>query len=203
VRDTRDSIIPRLSNLCSIGGEVARRRARVGRIFTIGHSTRTFDEFAELLSGAGVEQVADVRRLPGSSAHPQFDAETLAPALARLGIRYRHHPQLGGRRPRNHDIPPEVNGLWNNRSFHNYADHALTDEFRGGLVRLREEARDHRVAIMCSEAVWWRCHRRIIADHLLARGDEVLHIMAGGRTVPAGLTPGAVIGEGGAVTYPA
>ncbi len=109
---------------------------------------------------------------------------------------------LGGLRKRARDMPPETNGWWSNRSFHNYADHALSDEFRAGLEELVAVGRERRVAVMCSEAVWWRCHRRIIADYLLARGRAVFHLMGGGRVEPAKLTPGATI-EGGKVAYPA
>jgi uncharacterized protein (DUF488 family) len=110
--------------------------------------------------------------------------------------------ELGGRRPRARDIPPEVNGLWENQSFHNYADYALSDEFASGLARLLGLAAERRCAIMCSEAVWWRCHRRIIADHALVRGWPVFHLMGADRIVPASLTPGAQPRDG-LVFYPA
>ncbi|MFE6451496.1 DUF488 domain-containing protein [Nocardiopsis dassonvillei] len=170
---------------------------------TVGHSDRTFEEFAALLHENDVHVVVDVRKLPGSRRNPQFDEDTLSRALRNVGVRYSRVAELGGRRPVAGDVAPEVNGFWRNRSFHNYADHGLSAEFGSGLARLREAGADHRAAVMCSEAVWWRCHRRIIADHLLARGHEVLHVMAAHRVDAARLTPGAVVHTDRTVTYPA
>lgn len=170
---------------------------------TVGHSDRTFEEFAALLHENDVHAVVDVRKLPGSRRNPQFDEDVLSDALRDVGVRYSRVEELGGRRPVAKDVSPEVNGFWRNRSFHNYADHALSAGFGSGLARLREAGADHRAAVMCSEAVWWRCHRRIIADHLLARGHEVLHIMGGHRVDAARLTPGAVVRADHVVTYPA
>ncbi|GAA0996865.1 DUF488 domain-containing protein [Nocardiopsis tropica] len=170
---------------------------------TVGHSDRTFEEFAALLEEAAVETVVDVRRLPGSRRNPQFDEEALSTALSALGVRYERVAELGGRRPVAGGVPPQVNGLWRNRGFHNYADHGLSAEFGAGLARLRAAGTAHRAAVMCAEAVWWRCHRRIIADHLLAHGHEVLHIMGGHRVDAARLTPGAVVRTDRVVTYPA
>ncbi len=109
---------------------------------------------------------------------------------------------LGGRRGSVKDVAQDVNGLWRNRSFHNYADYALSAEFRVGLQHLLERGREQRCSIMCSEAVWWRCHRRIVADYLIASGETVFHILGEGRIEPAQLTPGAVIGPGETVIYP-
>lgn len=173
------------------------------QIFTIGHSDRTFESFADLLDDAEVAAIADVRRLPGSRRHPQFNEETLRQALTQIGLTYRRETALGGRRTVSPAVPDEVNGMWRNRGFHNFADYALSEEFGHGLAQLREWAGETQVAVMCSEAVWWRCHRRIIADHLLAHGDDVVHIMARGRMAAARLTPGAVVGDDDTVTYPA
>ncbi|MFC9090774.1 DUF488 domain-containing protein [Nocardiopsis dassonvillei] len=170
---------------------------------TVGHSDRTFEEFAALLHENDVHVVVDVRKLPGSRRNPQFDEDTLSRALRNVGVRYSRVAELGGRRPVARDVAPEVNGFWRNRGFHNYADYALSAGFGSGLARLREAGADHRAAVMCSEAVWWRCHRRIIADHLLARGHEVLHVMAAHRVDAARLTPGAVVHTDRTVTYPA
>ncbi|MDQ2699991.1 MAG: DUF488 domain-containing protein [Actinomycetota bacterium] len=170
--------------------------------FTVGHSNRTADEFVSLLTGAEVEVVVDVRRLPGSRRYPHFNEDRLSESLRQAGVDYRRIIALGGRRPKSGDLPPDVNAFWENQSFHNYADHALTTEFRGGLKELRDLGRERPAAIMCSEAVWWRCHRRIIADHLLAGGEDVRHIMAPGRIDTAELTRGAVVGSDGRVTYP-
>ena len=180
-------------------------------IVTVGHSNDDFDDFARLLLGARVTEVVDVRRLPGSSRYPQFDEDALATSLPARGIGYRRIEQLGGRRGRQREIEPRLNAMWRNRSFHNYADYAMTEPFEQGLdelIALAEAAAGAaapgRVAVMCAEAVWWRCHRRIIADHLLARGLQVGHLMPGGRLVEATLTPGAVVRdwEDGGVVYP-
>lgn len=170
--------------------------------FTIGHSNRSLDAFLELLKGADVRLLADIRTIPRSRANPQFNQETLPASLAAAGIAYDPVAALGGRRRKSRDVPHEVNALWTNQSFHNYADYALSDAFCTGLDHLIEQGRTQRCAMMCSEAVWWRCHRRIVADHLLARGEAVIHIMEKGRLDPARLTPGAVIRADGSVVYP-
>lgn len=173
----------------------------MSRFVTVGHSNRTLDHFLGMLREAGVARVVDVRRLPGSAKYPWFDQEPLAAALAAEGIAYVHEAGLTGRRPRQPGVDDGVNAFWENRSFHNYADHALSDEFGSALDDIAGQA--VRQALMCSEAVWWRCHRRIIADHLLARGEEVTHLMDLGTSMPARLTAGAVIHPDGTVTYPA
>lgn len=172
------------------------------RVFTVGHSDRTLEEFLELLGAHGVEQVVDVRKLPGSRRHPQFNQEALIDSLGRVGVSYCRIEALTGRRPVSRTVNADVNGFWINRSFHNYADWALCRDFQGGLDELRKLAAGRRTAIMCSEAVWWRCHRRLIADHLLAHGDEVFHIMTKDRAEPADLTEGAVVHDAQSVTYP-
>jgi uncharacterized protein (DUF488 family) len=172
-------------------------------IFTVGHSNRTIDEFIDLLRVARIDLIVDIRRLPGSRTHPQFDCERLAESLAGAQIGYELVVPLGGRRGKVDAILAETNGVWRNRSFHNYADYALTDEFTAGLHRLITLGTERRCGIMCSEAVWWRCHRRIIADHLLAHGIEVRHLIGKGRIEPATPTDGAVMHEDGSVTYPA
>ena len=171
--------------------------------FTIGHSTRDLDEFIALLREAEVGLVIDVRRLPGSRRYPHFDQDPLRDSLYDSGVGYEHWQSLTGRRPVRADVPFEVNAWWRNRSFHNYADYALSDEFRAALEKLREAGRRQSVAIMCAEAVWWRCHRRIIADYLLAAGESVKHIMGTGEAPRAELSAGARRGPDGTVTYPA
>lgn len=168
---------------------------------TIGHSTLSVDELAERLKAAEVTHLIDVRTIPRSRTNPQFNRDALPAALAPHGIGYQHMASLGGRRKLQRNVAPEVNGFWDNRSFHNYADYALQPAFREGLEQLREIGQRERCAVMCSEAVWWRCHRRIIADHLLAMGETVRHIMAD-RIEDAKLNAGAVV-AGGLVTYPA
>lgn len=171
--------------------------------FTIGHSNRTLGEFIGLLQESHIALVVDVRRLAGSTRYPRFDQDTLSGVLDEVGIRYRRAEGLTGRRPVSKDVPFEVNAWWQNRSFHNYADHALSDGFRSALAELREWGRTRRAAVMCSEAVWWRCHRRIIADHLLAHAEDVRHVLGGGRVDAARPSPGAAIDPHGDVTYPA
>jgi len=171
-------------------------------VYTIGHSTRSLDEFVEILRDAGVRCVVDVRSIPRSRTNPQYDLDTFPEALARRQIRHRFIAELGGRRSRQKDVDPAVNGFWQNRSFHNYADYALSDAFREGLDELEQLAAATPCAVMCAEAVWWRCHRRIIADYLLADGRTVLHLMGEGRIDPATMTPGADR-KGGKIVYPA
>jgi uncharacterized protein (DUF488 family) len=170
--------------------------------FTIGHSTLGLDAFVALLRGAEIALLADVRTVPRSRTNPQFNAETLPAALAGFQIGYEHMAALGGLRGRSKTIPPSVNGFWENQSFHNFADYAMTDAFREGLGHLRTSGHERRCAIMCAEAVWWRCHRRIVADYLIASGEIVFHIMGNGRLEPATPTPGAVIQPDGTITYP-
>jgi uncharacterized protein (DUF488 family) len=171
--------------------------------FTIGHSTRSREAFIDLLRAADIGLVADIRTIPKSRTNPQFNKDVLPGTLASAGIEYEHVPSLGGRRGRAKDVPPDLNGFWTKDSFHNYADYALSPAFRAGLDHLIGLGRVRRCAMMCSEAVWWRCHRRIVADHLMARGEDVLHLMGHGRVEPAGLTPGAVTRPDGSVIYPA
>lgn len=170
--------------------------------FTIGHSTRTIEEFVGLLRLAEVGLLADVRTVPKSRTNPQYNKDVLPRNLEAVQIGYRHFPALGGLRSRSQEIAPEVNGFWEREAFHNYADHALSEEFQAALEQLIEMGRERRCAIMCAEAVWWRCHRRIIADHLLARGEQVFHLMGSDRSEPARLTRGARVQEDGRVTYP-
>lgn len=171
-------------------------------IFTIGHSTLGIDDFVALLQGGDVRRVIDIRTITRSRTNPQFNQATLPDALAPFGIGYEHIAALGGRRGRSRDVAPEVNGFWDNQSFHNYADYALHPAYLEGLTELREKAQRERVAIMCAEAVWWRCHRRIVADWLIAAGESVRHIMSS-RIEPARLNAGAEIGPDDIVTYPA
>lgn len=170
-------------------------------ICTIGHSTRTIAELVAILRAHGVTLVADIRTIRRSRANPQFEEARLARALAKAGIAYQVIPELGGRRGKPAKPPALANDAWEHASFRNYADHALTAEFRAGLRALLALRRDHRVAMMCAEAVWWRCHRRIVADHLLARGVPVEHLMSERIATPATLTPFATITHG-RVHYP-
>ena len=175
-----------------------------GRLFfTIGHSTRQLEEFLALLEQHEVRLLVDIRKLPGSNRYPQFNADSLEAVLASRDIALARWEALTGRRPVSKVVPFEVNAWWQNRSFHNYADHALSPEFREALAELRRAEPAQRTAIMCSEGVWWRCHRRIIADYLLAAGDRVQHILGEGREEAAQLSEGAVLEGEDRVTYPA
>jgi uncharacterized protein (DUF488 family) len=171
-------------------------------VYTVGHSTRPVAGFVDLLRAGQVEVVVDVRSVPRSRTNPQFNPEPLAEALRPFQIAHRRIAELGGLRKREWEVAPDVNGWWENRSFHNYADYALSYDFRRGLAELLEIAAARRCAIMCAEAVWWRCHRRIVADYLIAGGWEVFHLMGAGRVEKAKLTPGATVAEDG-LHYPA
>ena len=167
---------------------------RVPRIWTIGHSTRKIDDFISLLEENGIKLVADVRMFPGSKRYPQFGREALAKSLNEHGIGYEHFPELGGRRKAK---PDSKNTAWRNESFRGYADYMETDEFGKGIARLVELAEKiGSAAIMCAEAVWWRCHRSLISDYLKARGVEVLHIFDRNKVEPHPFTSAARIVDG-------
>ncbi len=169
------------------------------RVLAIGHSTRPLDELVAWLRAAGAVTLADVRTVPRSRHNPQFGIEVLAERLPGEGIAYVHLPRLGGLRRARKDSP---NGAWRNASFRGYADYMQTADFEEGLLELRALARAGPVAVLCAEAVPWRCHRSLIADALFARGVVVEHIVGLGRTRPHRVTPFAVI-EGRRVLYPA
>lgn len=171
-------------------------------VYTIGHSTHPLDVFLALLRMHAIGCVIDVRRLPGSRRYPQFDGPQLAEQLAAHGMRYVHMAALGGRRGRS--LPagaPSPNGFWQNASFRRYADYAMGDEFQAALDALLAQSARERCVLMCAEVLWWRCHRRIIADYLLAAGRTVLHIRGDGQAEPAQLTP-AARRTGAHLTYP-
>jgi uncharacterized protein (DUF488 family) len=173
----------------------------VNPFFTIGHSTRPIDEFVSLLAESAVRLVVDVRTVPRSRTNPQYNKDTLPATLAAADVAYVHLAALGGLRGHDASIPAGVNGFWDNASFHNYADYALGTMFAAGLQALRDAGHAQRCAIMCSEAVWWRCHRRIVSDYLLARDEKVFHIMGRGKVVAAELNP-AAHHQGEALVYP-
>ena len=170
--------------------------------FTIGHSTRPNEEFVALLAAAEVRLVVDVRTVPRSRTNPQFNRDILPASLASHGVAYEHCPALGGLRGKQPGISPDINSFWKNGSFHNYADYALSEEFRSGLVTLRALGHAALSSVMCAESLWWRCHRRIIADYLIVAGEEVFHILGEGHIEPARLTPEARVERDGRLTYP-
>jgi uncharacterized protein (DUF488 family) len=178
-----------------------RRPDAADAIYTIGHSTRSFDELVEILASHGIAQLVDIRTIRRSRHNPQFNEAKLARMLPRRGIAYVALPALGGRRNKAERPPARSNAGWHHPAFRNFADYATTQPFRDGLVELRSLARQAPTAIMCAEAPWWRCHRRIVADHLLARGVPVVHLMTTSRAEPAALTPFAVAARG-SVYYP-
>ena len=164
------------------------------RIWTIGHSTRAIDDFISLLDENELKLLVDVRAWPGSKRYPQFNKDTLAESLNAHGIRYEHFPKLGGKRK---SRPDSRNTAWRNASFRGYADYMETEQFRKGIERLLEVAAEAGpTAIMCAEAVWWRCHRSLIADYLKARGVEVLNVLGANKVEPHPYTSAARIVNG-------
>ena len=162
-------------------------------IYTIGHSTRTMEEFLDLLFSFDIKILADIRRLPGSRKYPQFDQDNLRKSLEENGIEYIYIEELGGRRKVS---PDSKNTTWRNKSFQGYADYMETESFENGVKELEKLALEKNTAMMCSEAVWWRCHRSIVSDYLKAKGWEVLHIMALGKATEHPYTaPARIIGN--------
>ena len=148
-------------------------------VWTVGHSTRSGEEFVQILKAHGIQVLVDVRSFPGSRRYPQFNRATLAESLQQAGIEYSHEPRLGGRRTPRKD---SHNTAWKNASFRAYADHMESEEFRNGVKDLLELAKTARVAVMCAEALWWRCHRRLISDYLKTEGHAVIHILDKNKT---------------------
>lgn len=169
-------------------------------LLTIGHSTHSLDRFVALLTQHGIKVLADIRRFPGSKKFPQFNQGNLASTLPDVGIEYRWLEALGGRRRKSTNDSTKNLGL-RNESFRNYADYMLTEEFRAGVEQLLEVASERPTAFMCSESVFWRCHRRLVSDFLLVKGIVVQHIMPTGALRPHTLTEGAKVATG-ELTYP-
>jgi uncharacterized protein (DUF488 family) len=192
-----DDKIRTVDRPCEVLDERGESRAEVA--YTVGHSTRSIDELVMLLADAGVTRLLDVRTAPGSRRNPQFARDALSRSLARQGIDYLHEPALGGfRRPR----PDSPNGGWEQPAFRGYADHMGSDEFRAALERLERLARERPTSVMCAEAQWWRCHRRLIADALVAHGWRVLHLGLGPTPAEHELTEFAVVAADGTLSYP-
>jgi uncharacterized protein (DUF488 family) len=168
-------------------------------MYTVGHSTRTLDELVALLEQAGVRELVDVRSRPGSRRHPHFAGAALARSLPARDVAYRHEPRLGGfRRPQ----AGSPNGGWEHEAFRGYADYTASPDFREALDLLQRGARRRSTCVMCAEAQWWRCHRRLIADALVVSGWRVLHLGLGSPPLAHELTPFAVVGTDGRITYP-
>jgi uncharacterized protein (DUF488 family) len=162
-------------------------------IWTIGHSTLSIEDFIGALSSFAIQALADVRSYPGSRRYPQFNKESLRNALAAAEIEYLHLPELGGRRRAR---PDSTNMAWRNETFRGYADYMETQEFEAGINRLLSIAAERRTAIMCAEAVWWRCHRSLISDYLKAEGIRVIHILGAGKSQEHPFTSAARIVNG-------
>jgi uncharacterized protein DUF488/uncharacterized protein DUF6325 len=182
-----------------MGSDSYMSEGELPTVYTIGHSTRSADELLALLEEAGVKLLADVRAFPSSRRHPQFNGPVLTDYLRAAGISYRHMPRLGGRRS---PVPGSPNGGWHETAFQGYADHMATTGFQRALAALEAAARNTPTAIMCAEAVWWRCHRRLIADALVVRGWRVEHLGIGEGRAEHELTGFAVVGPDYALTYP-
>ena len=157
-------------------------------LWTIGHSTRPWEEFTALLQGESIACLVDVRRFAGSRRNPQYSPADMGPALQALGIDYVPMPEYGGRRT---PVADSLNGAWRVAAFRGYADYMATPEFALARARLVERASMQRTAVMCAEAVWWRCHRRLISDDFVARGWTVLHVMGPGKVQQHELNPDA------------
>lgn len=167
-------------------------------LYTIGHSTRSFEELLEMLQAFTIRTLADIRTVPRSARHPQFNSDALSEALPRHQLQYLPIAELGGLRRANKD---SVNGAWENASFRGYADHMLSEEFELGLQKLLDLCHARTTVIMCAEAVPWRCHRTLVADAVTARGGQVEHIMSASKANPHRITKFARI-EGDHVWYP-
>lgn len=180
-----------------------KRGASRRTLYTIGHSTRPAQELVDILHAFRVTRLVDIRSIPRSRTNPQFNLDVLPDTLLEAGITYVHLAALGGRRPKEKGETTSANDGWEIAAFRNYADYAETAPFREGVRNLLDMAARETCAIMCAEAVWWRCHRRIVTDHVLAHGVPVVHLFTQTKGEPASLTPFAVVGTRASVHYPA
>jgi len=174
-------------------GARSESKADPARIWTIGHSTRSLEEFLQLLREHQIEVLIDVRTFPGSRRYPHFNRENLSQTLKEAGVDYQHMPELGGRRKAR---PDSKNTVWRNEGFRGYADYMETAAFKQGIEGLMEIGKLKRTTVMCAEAVWWRCHRSLIADYLKAIGVEVMHILSTNKAELHPCTPAARIVDG-------
>ncbi|MBN9229464.1 MAG: DNA repair protein [Legionella sp. 40-6] len=171
--------------------------------YTVGHSTRTIAEFSSILNTHAIKLIIDIRTVPKSRTNPQYNQDKLPILLKPFEIQYLHLSELGGLRGKSKTILSDVNNYWQNQSFHNYADYALSEQFQSGLNQLIDLGRKQQCVLMCAEALWWRCHRRIVSDYLLARGETVFHLMGLKERVSASLTPAACVTPELKIVYPA
>ena len=178
--------------------QAGEANAEPGTLWTIGHSTREWDVFVGMLREAQIQRLVDVRRFAGSRRNPQFSPDVMAPALVAAGIAYQPMPALGGRRVAQADSP---NGAWRVAAFRGYADYMASADFVHAREQLMRDARNTRCAVMCAEALWWQCHRRLIADDFVARGWQVVHLMAPGKQQSHPLNPDARM-MGDVLRYP-
>jgi uncharacterized protein (DUF488 family) len=169
--------------------------------YTIGHSTRSLCELVAILERYEIRALIDVRAIPRSRTNPQFNRDTLPATLGPRGIDYLHFPELGGRRGRQREAGSSPNSYWQNQSFRNFADYAMSEGFREGFARLKHLGEEKQCVIMCSEALWWRCHRRIIADYLMLAGEAVVHIYGSDKVEQARPTPSARPTPDGKIVY--
>jgi uncharacterized protein (DUF488 family) len=169
--------------------------------YTIGHSTRSLCELLDILEKYEIRALIDVRAIPRSRTNPQFNCDAMPAPLGRRGIDYQHFPELGGRRSRQREIGKSPNLYWQNQSFRNFADYAMTDGFRQGFARLKRLGEEKLCTIMCSEVLWWRCHRRIITDYLILAGEAVAHIYDSDKVEEAKPTPAARPTPDGKIVY--
>ena len=182
---------------------IVRRQARQSTLYTIGHSTRPVEELIDILHAFAVTRLVDIRSIPRSRTNPQFNLDVLPDALSGAGITHVHLAALGGLRAKSKRSEEGDNAGWNQRPFRNYADYAQTPAFDAGLHELLKLVSQETCAIMCAEAVWWRCHRRIVTDYVLAHGVAVIHLFTRTKSAPATLTPFAVVNAGGGkISYP-
>jgi uncharacterized protein (DUF488 family) len=180
--------------------KAASRKRAQHTLYTVGHSRHTLAEFVAILQSVGITRVVDIRSIPRSRTNPQFNIDALPASLGESNIAYTQLPKLGGRRSKS-KLGESHNPGWRVRAFQNYADYAETADFREGLQELLALAAQETCAIMCAEAVWWRCHRRIVTDYVLARGIPVVHLLSATQRQDATLTPFATVRPGKRVWY--
>lgn len=170
--------------------------------YTIGHATRSLNEFIDLLKSQNITLLADIRSVPRSRHNPEFNKDNLPNELKLHGINYLHIPELGGFKAKSKTIPFELNAFWEHNSFHSYADYAMGDVFQNALKKLLDLNSSECICLMCAEMLWWRCHRRIVSDYLLINDKKVFHIISKNSIKPAQLTLNARVNSKEIINYP-